>query len=207
MTRRIGRVGLFLLVALTVCALTAASAAATAHFEPAVVNFTTASGTSTIYASSLPAIKCSSDKGSGGVTSKEGLSWVSLIFEGCKSSMHCLSSLGFEALSGEDGRVAAAEATSEFGVMLKINSTIECGGETLKLRGTVAGEFTPLTLAFTHNLNFAVVSGVQKIKTITIGSNVVKPKLEYSLNGSPFVVAALESEESNSFVKEIKGAF
>lgn len=207
MMRCIGRAGLALPVALAVCALAVASAGATPHFEPAVVNFTTTSGASTIYAASVPAIKCSSDKGSGGVTSKEGLSWVSFIFEGCKSSMHCLSSLGFEALSGEDGKVAAAEAASEFGVMLKINSTIECGGETLKLRGTVAGEFTPLTLAFTHNLNFAVGSGVQRIKSITIGSNVVKPKLEFSLNGSPFVNAALESEESNSFVKEIKGAF
>jgi hypothetical protein len=205
MTGRIGLAGLALLVALTACALTAASASANVYFEPEVVKFTTKSGTSTLYVRGIPSIKCSSDKGTGGITSKEGLSWVSFIFEGCDFATHCGSSLGFEALPGELGTVAKSEATSELGVMLKINSTIECGTETLKIRGTVAGEFTPKTSTTSHNLNFEVVSGgEQKIKTIDLNSGPVKPKLEIAVDGPTFVAVALESDESNTFVKAIE---
>jgi hypothetical protein len=206
MTRRIGPAGLALLVALTACALAAASASANVHFEPEVVKFTTTSGASTIYVGGVPSIKCSSDTGKGGTTSKEGLSWVSFIFEGCTSAIRCLSSVGFEALSGELGTVAKSEATSEVGVMLTINSTIECEADTLKIRGTIAGEFAPKTKSLNHKLNFEVVSGEQKIKTINLNSGPAKPKLEISLNGSPFVAAALESDESNTFAKEIEVA-
>ncbi len=204
MTRPIRLAGLALLVALTACALAATSASANAQFKPEVVKFTTTSGLSTIYIGGVASIKCNSDTGTGGTTSKEGLSWVSFIFEGCTSAMHCLSSMGFEALSGETGTVAASEAASERGVMLNITSTMECGGEILKIRGTVAGEFAPKTLEIKHKLNFEVVSGEQKIKTIKTKNGTIKPKLEILMNGPRFEPAALQSEETNTFAEKIE---
>ena len=206
MKRLIGLAGSTLLVALTTYFTTAAPASANAHFEPAAVGFKTTSGTTVFYANGVASIRCTSDTGKGGLTSLEGLSWVSLIFERCSSVVRCISSgLGFEALSGELGLVAASEATSELGVVLKFNTIVECGTEKLELKGTVAGEFTPLASGLAHNLNFFVLRGEQKIKTIAIRGTAIKPKLEISLNGSRLAVAALESEESNTFKNAIEG--
>jgi hypothetical protein len=205
MTRVIGLAGSVLLMALATCALVAASASANAQFNPEVDTFSTTSTTSTFYVSGVATIHCTSDKGTGGTTSKEGLSWVSFLFEGCSSAFRCGTTLGFEALSGETGTVASAEATSERGVMLKFGSTMECGTEVLKIRGTIAGEFTPKTTEFKHKLNFEVATGnVPKIKTIHTKNGTIEPKLEISINGSLFKPAALVSNETNTFTEKIE---
>lgn len=202
MARLIGRAGPALLVVLAVSALTTASASATPiHFNPEVVKFSTTSGTSVFTIGTVGTITCSSDTGTSGETAKEGgWSWVSMLFEKCNSRARCFTALGFEALSGELGTVAASEAASEVGIMLKVNSVMECSPtEVLKIRGDVAGEFTsPFVATGNHNLVFKVASGAQKIKKIKLNSGTVEPKLEMELDGSGWTLTTFESEEKNS---------
>jgi hypothetical protein len=126
------------------------------------------------------AITCTADTNTGETIGKESLRNVVVTFTGCEEpKTPCpVNSPGSgsgviktNALKGELGEVAKAEATSEVGLLLEP----ETGSEFVKLEGSciiktavegkVVGEVTPLTLSTKHNLEFAVSAGKQKIKT------------------------------------------
>jgi hypothetical protein len=181
-------IGLTLLVVVATSASAASTASATLHFSREA-KYTSTSGTSIISG----IVKCTSDTGKGQVSG--ALYQGTLLLEGC--SAPCPKTIGLE-FTGELGKVAAAEAASEVGVVIKPGSTFKCGTETVQITGSVAGEVTPLSTS--EKLIFATIAGpAQKIKTIKLASGTTLKPVLLAITLSGTVPVTFESTETNSF--------
>jgi hypothetical protein len=187
-TRPVSRavpVALTLFVVAAALAASASTASAALHFSKEA-KYTSTSGTSVISG----IVKCTSDTGKGQVSG--ALYQGTLQLEGC--ARPCSSTIGLE-FTGELGEVAAAEASSEVGIVIKPGTTFLCGTETVQITGSVAGELTPLSTS--EKLIFVSIPGTpptQKIKTIKTASGTLKPVL--LANKKP---VTFESTETNKF--------
>jgi hypothetical protein len=181
-------VALTLLVVAGASASAASTASATLHFSREA-KYTSTSGTSIISG----IVKCTSDAGKGQVSG--ALYQGSLLLEGC--SAPCPKTIGLE-FTGELGGVAAAEATSQVGIVIKPGSTFKCGTDTVQITGSVAGEVTPLGTS--EKLIFATIAGpAQKIKTINLASGTTLKPVLLAKTSSGTAPVTFESTETHTF--------
>jgi hypothetical protein len=148
-------------------------------------------------------VECKKDKGSGELNAKQTASVKNVVvtFEECKSEKEGVTcevkskgagktnEVATVKLKGELGEVAAAEATSEVGLLLEPESGtafVILEGTCLQVSptevtGSVAGEVTPVGKnQLTGKLEFKVPGGAQAIKTFERSTTdaVVKPSLK-----------------------------
>jgi hypothetical protein len=202
--KRIRIVGLTLVAVLALSAIAASAAMAAApEFSKTKVKFTT-TGTEAVLGGGAT-ITCKKVAGSGEITSTTALS-ATVTFEGCKGEVlggKCPETIKSE-LVGTLGTVAAAEATSEVGLLFKAKSgafsEFKCGSLTIKVEGTIAGEVTPTKkLSKTGDLVFALNGSSQKIKKITVAGKEEKPSLK-----AFGLASTLKTTEENTFAEEIE---
>jgi hypothetical protein len=202
--KRIRIVGLALVAMLALSAVAASAASAAApEFSKTKVKFTTAGGESVLGGGAT--ITCKKVKGEGEITTTTTLS-ATATFEECKGEVlgsKCAETIKSE-LVGTLGTVAAAEATTEVGLLFKAKSgafsEFKCGSLTIKVEGSIAGEVTPVNkLSSKGDLVFALNGSSQKIKKITVGGKEEKPKLTaFGLSST------LKTTEENTFAEEIQ---
>jgi hypothetical protein len=201
--KRVGAVARIVVLAFALCAMSSTAALAQPHFKASGLKFKTTSATSTItfWGTGTTLVTCTADKGFG---TEAGSTLTSpLMLEGCTSSRHCPASIGMEP-SGELGKVAAAEATSEVGMMLKVGTEFTCGTELVVLSGTVAAEVTPLTSNTKHEFKYIETAAFeQKIQSITVAGGLTHPELVAKINGGAPARLVFKSTETNEFTTAI----
>jgi hypothetical protein len=194
-----------------------------AAFNPSTTQPLT-SGT-LVLAISTETVKCAQEGISGEATGEATVAKVTMTLTGChvkKGAEECsIKSTGAGAgeivtksLKGETGEVATSEAPSRVGLLLEPETgkviaelaSTTCSSSA-KLEGSVAGELASVTNTQTiDQLSFAVSSGKQAIKSVTIGSEVKKPKLELGgLEASEEAAPALVFEEFAPLGGEFSG--
>jgi len=201
--------GIVLSVVFAVCAsLASLASAADPEFThlPTVKTFKTASTGNSILRGTTATVTCTSEGGSGEITSMDEVGKVSVVYNGCtvataehsgcsiSSKTSPASGAGeikVEPLRGLLGLVATAEATSGVGILFEPESSSgvfvtfeksagECSTPVTKVEGSVAGEVPLINhLLRTARTIFLAVGGTtaQKIKTIKTLNGEVKPKL------------------------------
>jgi hypothetical protein len=185
-------VAVFAVSALAASAASAETAAEQQQFGKELVkqHFTSKEGKGTLTAGGK-AITCKEDTNVGETVGKESVQNVVVTFTGCEepktpckvnSPGQAAGVIVTNALRGELGEVAKAEATSEVGLLLEPTPTkaeeekipptkppfVVLEGScipTTAVEGKLVGEVTPLALSTKHNLEFALSAGKQKIKT------------------------------------------
>ena len=154
-------------------------------FSSTKVGFSITSGSSE-FKSTNGSITCKQDKGTGEITGSTTVTISGLTYEECTgtiSGKKCPATITVNTLTGELGSVAAGEATSLVGLLLKGKegstlANIEC--ETLKatLQGSVAGEVEFVGSGIEEsNLIFTPAEKGMKITTIKT-TKTESPKLE-----------------------------
>jgi len=202
--KRIRIVGLALVAVLALSAVAASAAMAAApEFSKTKVTFETTGGESVLGGGAT--ITCKKTTGSGEITTVTQLT-AKVTFKECKGSVlgqKCAETITSE-LVGTLGTVAKAEAETEVGLLFKPKSgafsEFKCGGLTIKVEGSIAGEVTPVKkLSNKGNLVFALNGTSQKIKKITVEGKEEKPSLK-----AFGIASTLKTTEENTFAEAIE---
>jgi hypothetical protein len=185
-------------LAMSLLAVTTASAESPLFLPGTLTTFTGTSGTGALETISTSPVTCQSDTTTGEITGPKTVGNVMVTFFNCSSTegSGCSVKGGgagtgkilTNTLDGELGSVKTNEAPSGVGLLLLPTSgttfvTLEgtcLVSKTSPVFGTVAGEVTPLnTLTLAGNkINFFGAAGVQSIKKINVLGSVVEPKLK-----------------------------
>lgn len=222
MKRKIKFLGATCVAVIALSAVAAASASAAApEFVPETgtfpIAFTSTSGAGTLETTSGETVTCTSDTNTGKITGAKS-SKVTVHFKGCKTTF-----FGFPIACKTSGagteEIVTKELTGELGLNTaktkvlndlrgegtgEVSAEFECAGNTVKVTGSVIGEF-PETEKFLHESQLVLKQskGVQEFtEFINSEGKTVKNTLSSSKNGG----TAVQSGETTSDTITLEGS-